>query len=159
MSRKLFNPGVLFLCFVLNNISYAQSDDFGRLFTAPEERQELQILRTFKGENKGAIVAESSVANVAADTDRMDNIMLNGFVYRKDGKNTAWLNGVNTYIGDKAADSFRVGKHNISSNRVSVLLPKFDIQVDLKVGESYDIDDKSRLDMMKDADSMNILKH
>src|SRR5581483_10127985 len=81
----------------------AAADPLGRLFTTPEERAQLQQLRTAP-----PVVAKPAPppAPVAVQTPpEVPPVTVNGVVVRSRGESTAWVNGKNTYDGDLSADN------------------------------------------------------
>lgn len=125
---------------------YAQSYGFGRLFTSPAERQHLEALR--KSAMK-PITQQQQKKAVAADDFGSDKITFNGVVYRA-GKSTIWLNGVNIYASERDEHTtkyFQLDQHNINSDKASIFIPE--INTELKVGQSYLIEDSSRSDLVE----------
>ncbi len=155
-------PSILFVCsFVLSGISYAQaaSDGFGRLFTTPEERRNLQILRYSAPEIEEVIEIIVEVDEVAEDKTEprdIDGITLNGIVYRKGGKSTAWLNGSNSYEGSLTSEYFRINTSDINGKTVSVTVPEASLEFDLKVGQTYEPNYDRLLDIVDDGDEITI---
>ncbi len=152
-----FTPSILFICsFVLSGISYAQvaSDGFGRLFTTPEERRNLQVLRNSEPEVEDEIEiiledVDEVVAEKAEPRD-IEGITLNGIVYRKGGKSTAWLNGSSSYEGSLTSEYFRINTGDIDSKKVSITVPDASLEFELKVGQTYEPNDDRLLDIVKD---------
>lgn len=158
-------PGIfLILSFALSGVPYAQaaSDDFGRLFTMPEERRKLDTLRNAKQQAVVEEVTEIFVEDIdenvgAIEQPDIEGITLNGLVYRKGGKSTVWLNGTNSYEGNLASEYFRINAGNINSEKVSVTVPEVDLEFDLKVGQTYEPNDGTLLDIV-DNDVPFIIK-
>jgi len=108
-----FISGILLLCGLVTSSNvyvYAVSDGFGRLFTTPEERKKLQVLRYSKLQVEEPVepvelIAEEIKEHVA-DLERPDieGITLNGIVYRKGSKSTVWINGTNSYEGSLSSE-------------------------------------------------------
>jgi len=160
---KLISGILLILSFAMSGIPYVQaaSDDFGRLFTTPEERRKLQTLRNAKPEVKVEEVPEIFVEDIdenagVIEQPDIDGITLNGIVYRKGGKSTVWLNGTNSYEGNLASEYFRINAGDIDSEKVSVTVPDVDLEFDLKVGQTYEPNDESLLDLVEDDESLII---
>ncbi len=149
---KLISGILLILSFALSGIPYVQaaSDDFGRLFTTPEERRKLQTLRNanpiVKIEKFPEVFIEENVE--AIEQPDIEGITLNGIVYRKGGKSTVWLNGTNSYEGNLASEYFRINAGDINSEKVSVTVPDVGLEFDLKVGQTYEPNDGSLLDIV-----------
>ena len=157
-----FISGILLISsFALSGILYAQaaSDDFGRLFTTPEERRNLQIMRYSAPEVEEVIEIIVEVDEVAEDKTEprdIDGITLNGIVYRKGGKSTAWLNGSNSYEGSLTSEYFRINTGDISSKKVSVIVPEASLEFDLKVGQTYEPNNDRLLDLVENGDEITI---
>ena len=157
-----FISGVLLISsFALSGISYAQaaSDGFGRLFTTPEERRNLQILRYSAPEIDEVIeiiVEVDEVAEEKTEPRDIDGITLNGIVYRQGGKSTAWLNGSNSYEGSLTSEYFRINTGDINSMKVSVTVPEAGLEFDLKVGQTYEPNYDRLLDIVENGDEITI---
>ncbi len=141
----------------------AASDGFGRLFTTPAERRSLQELR------ETAPLVEEPVQVIVPETDvlaeekvvprNLEGITLNGLVVRKDGKSTVWLNGSNSYEGSLASEYFRIDTDDINKKKVSVKVPDVDLEFDLKVGQTYEPEDESLLDIVAEGDEVKKSKN
>ena len=160
-----FISSVLLLCGLVmsgNVFVYAASDGFGRLFTTPEERRNLQILRYSKPEIEEVIeiiVEVDEVAEEKAEPRDIDGITLNGIVYRQGGKSTAWLNGSNSYEGSLTSEYFRINTGYINSMKVSVTVPEAGLEFDLKVGQTYEPNNDRLLDIVENGDEITILRN
>jgi hypothetical protein len=153
-SVKFFS-GILLLCGLVissNVYVYAASDGFGRLFTTPGERQKLQVLRYSKPQVEVEAPVEIIVEEPVEEVERPDieGITLNGLVYRKGSKSTVWINGTNSYEGSIASEYFRIKAGDINGEKVSVTIPEVDLKFDLKVGQTYEPNDESLLDLVED---------
>ena len=160
ISYKSILSILLSCCFVISgtSYSYAASDGFGRLFTTPEERRKLQAMRYSEAEVEEAIeifveVIDEGLEEVVEQRD-IEGITLNGIVYRKGSKSTVWLNGSNSYEGSIASEYFRINTGEINSKKVSVTVPEADLEFDLKVGQTYEPNDESLLDIVEDGDEL-----
>ncbi len=164
MSAFKFITGVLLLySFVVSGTFSAQaaSDDFGRLFTTPEERRKLQALRYAEPEPEVIEEIEIPVElidEVAEEIEEPDieGITLNGLVYRKGSKSTVWINGTNSYEGSLASEYFRINAGDINSKKVSVTVPEVNLEFDLKVGQTYEPNDGSLLDIVEGENEIAI---
>ena len=160
---KFISSVLLIYGFVLCITPCAQAapDGFGRLFTTPEERRYLQELR-YSGpeiEEVIEIIVDVDVDEVAEEKTEprdLEGITLNGIVYRKGGKSTAWLNGSNSYEGSLTSEYFRINTDNINSKKVSVTVPEVGLEFDLKVGQTYEPNDESLLDIVDHDDDIEI---
>ena len=166
---KFISGLLLTVSFALSSISYthAASDGFGRLFTTPEERKKLQELRHAVPEPEVEEVIEiivdeidevAEVAEEKSEPRNIEGITLNGIVYRKGNRSTVWLNGSNSYEGSLASEYFRINTSDISGEKVSVTVPEVNLGFDLKVGQTYEPNDESLLDIVEDGDEIIILK-
>jgi len=166
---KFISGILLSYSFVLGSISYthAASDGFGRLFTTPEERIKLQELRYAVPEpevEKAIEIIVDEIDEIVEVTEEkveprdIEGITLNGIVYRKGNRSTVWLNGSNSYEGSLASEYFRINTSDIHSEKVSVTVPEVNLSFDLKVGQTYEPNDDSLLDIVEDGDEITILK-
>ena len=121
-------------------IASAPAEDFGRFFTTPTQRQYLDQLK-----NRGApiVVKIDDDLNVGAKAPEKqevvnDALTVRGLVYRKDGKNTAWLNNSNTYEGDVAWEYAGVKEDKITPSKVEVRVGDKSEDINMKVGEKYE---------------------
>ncbi len=113
----------------------AAADPLGRLFTTPEERAQLQQLRTAP-----PVVAKPAPppAPVAVQTPpEVPPVTVNGVVVRSRGESTAWVNGKNTYDGDLSADHVTVDTQDLRGARITVQTPDHLPDVGLKPGQTY----------------------
>jgi hypothetical protein len=162
---KLTSKIIFLLSFVFASISTTQaaSDDFGRLFTTPDERKKLQTLRNSApeiDEEIEIIVEEFDVVEEEVKPPRdINGITLNGVVYRKGNKSTVWLNGSNSYEGNLSSEYYRINTKDINDKKVSVTVPEFDLQFDLKVGQTYEPNDERLLDIVEDGDDVEISRN
>ncbi len=154
ISGKLISGTLLISSIAWSSISFTQaaSDNFGRLFTTPEERRKLEILRHAKPQAVVEEVPEVFIEETVGAIEQPDieGITLNGIVYRKGGKSTVWLNGTNSYEGSLASEYFRINAGNINSEKVSVTVPEAGLEFDLKVGQTYEPNDGTLLDIVDD---------
>ena len=160
-----FISNILLLCglvLCVTPCAQAASDGFGRLFTTPEERRNLQVLRYSAPEVEEVIEIIVEVDEVAEDKTEprdINGITLNGIVYRKGGKSTAWLNGTNSYEGSLTSEYFRINTGDINSKKVSVIVPEADLEFDLKVGQTYEPNDGSLLDIVDEDDEIAVSRN
>jgi hypothetical protein len=157
ISIVLFSTG-----FTISNISYSQAepDGFGRLFTTPEERRNLQELRFSEPEVEEVIEISleeiDQVVEEKAEPRNIEGITLNGLVYRKGSKSTVWLNGSNSYEGSLSSEYFRINTSDINSKKISVTVPEVNLEFDLKVGQTYEPNDESLLDIVGNGDEIEV---
>jgi len=119
------------------NVSFAE--ELGRLFTTVEERQMLDGLRNAKP-NEIIVVGEESKPVIGG-------ITVNGLVYRKGRKSTAWINNENTYEGNLSHQYIRIHPENINPDKIQVEISENVTDISLKVGETYDPSDENVTDL------------
>ena len=136
---------VLVLLSQIMQVPFVLADDLGRLFFTPDERRELDRLRSQKNQPKPGqeIVvdiepeAEPEPETVVPD---IGGITVNGLVYRKGGKSTAWVNNANSYEGDLTNRYIRIDANNIKPEDVEIIIPSREKKLKLRVGEIYEPD-------------------
>ena len=157
---KFISSSLLSCALIFIGISCAEaaSDEFGRLFTTPEERNNLQVLRYAAPEVEEVNIIIEEIDDVVEEDEPRDieGITLNGLVYRKGSKSTVWLNGSNSYEGSLSSEYFRINTSDINDKKVSVTVPEVDLKFDLKVGETYEPNDESLLDIVDHDDDIEI---
>lgn len=115
------------------------AEPLGRLFSTPEERNNLDYLR----ESKKNLPIETETVVEQSVIERRpvtlpDAINLQGYVKRNDGKDgTIWINGeaIQENSGNK---DVRVGKLPTNSNRIPIRIPANGKQLSLRAGQVYD---------------------
>ena len=119
-------------------VEYSCADELGRLFTTPAERNMLEKLRHEEPKKVEIpdIVVEENVAEKEVKPE--GGITINGLVYRKGGKSTAWINNSNTYEGDLSNQYLRINAENIEPEDVQIEIPGNTNNIKLKVGQTYD---------------------
>ena len=139
---------------LIGGMQAARSDDFGRLFTTPKERERLDEIRNAAAST--TVNIKDTELNVNEATEKVEpkheDIKVKGVVYRSDGKNTAWLNDTNSNEGDVASQYLKVDEHNINPDGVKLVLPGNKKAVHLKVGEAYDSATDKTSDMIPKND-------
>jgi len=124
--------------------AYAAPDDFGRLFSRPAERKNLDVLRQ---NQKLKVITPQDIVQPeqtisAAPAELPDPIALQGFVKRSDGTSTLWINNKVVQEGS-AVDNVQIGKLHEqrggvgSSDSLNVKIPANGKQVRLKAGQVY----------------------
>ncbi len=120
----------------------AYADNFGRLFTTPSERKELDRVRLIK-ERKPRQAETVQIEEFLEPTEIKKEIVirnairLKGIVHRSDGKNSAWINETNTFEGNLESQFIQVPNSNITFEQATVIMPDDSTSVDLKVGEVF----------------------
>lgn len=161
---KVTSNILLSYCIAIGSISSVQaaSDSFGRLFTTPQERKNLQVIRFSEPEAEVTEAIEIFVEDIDEIVEEkveprdIEGITLNGLVYRKGSKSTVWLNGSNSYEGSLASEYFRINSGAIESEKVSVTVPEVDLEFELKVGQTYEPNDGSLLDIVDEDDEIAV---
>lgn len=119
--------------------------DFGRLFTTPEQRANLDYLRkTSKApnlkENTGNI--DQTFELPTEPLEPPASVSMQGYVKRSDGKKgTVWVNNTPMQESTKNSD-IQIGKLK-DSNRVDISLPANSKHLRLKAGQVYDSETNS----------------
>ncbi len=149
---------------------YAGAQQFGRLFTAPEERQRLQELREAHIPKTGAgnILRGEEDKRTGRKTDpgfagvshRVEErspdiedsppaavITLKGIVYRQDRTRMVWINDGNPEEGVATLGYRELGKEETPDNKVTIELPVTGKIVKLKPGQSYHLHSGAVLDV------------
>lgn len=118
----------------------AATEYLGRLFTTPQERSNLERLRNqqpVEVKEPEIIVKEIPKEKEQQQPD-IGGITVNGLVYRKHGKSTAWINNNNTYDGNLENQYIQIDARDIDPDKVVIEIPWSDKEVELKTGETYD---------------------
>ena len=116
------------LCLVLSCVATAPAcaDELGRLFFTPEQRGALDARRKARIPDKPtAVVVESPVTRI------------DGFVSRRGGKSTTWVNGEVVPEGTQP-EGLRVRPKRNDTGQVVVNIGETESEVDLKIGQSFD---------------------
>lgn len=130
------------ICTVLYCISMASYAEapFGRLFTTPTERANLDYLR--KTAKPASLSQEPSETNSVSDeplvTEPPAAVSMQGYVKRSDGKkSTVWIN--NTPMQESSSNSeVQIGTLNKANNQVQIKVPANNKHLSLKAGQVYD---------------------
>lgn len=145
---------VLLLCTAGISTAYGV-EEFGRLFTTPKQRQQIDELR----QSRSGLVIEVKDEELELDQtavveeDTRDRLVVKGLVYRSDGKNSAWVNDSNSYEGDLTSDFTIINSSGIHPDRVEIGLPGSDENIPLKVGQTFDPESMEVQDVVNDDDS------
>ena len=139
---------VVFIIFGQNSVN---AEEFGRFFTAPKQRQQLDELR--RAEPDVVVEIRDEEINLQEEETvekiQLNTISVKGLVYRNDGKNTAWVNESNSYEGDLSSQYTKVLENKIEQDKISVELPDNKTDIILKVGNSYEPSTGRVLDIVK----------
>ena len=147
-SSKKTLPSALTILFLLQGI-YADcvyADELGRLFTTPAERKMLNEIRYAPPEPVAEpVVVEKPIEEIMEPEVveeeppvLTDTIQVKGMVYRKNGRNTAWINDSNTFEGDLESQFIKVRPDEIGRDEVQIIMPDNTTQIELKAGQSYE---------------------
>ena len=139
--------GSALLSFALVVESHAQTR-IGRLFSGPDQRMELDRLRS---DTDFGAPAEPIVDPAGPDS-RSDPeggttalaVTFNGLVVRSDGHRVAWIDGVETAPGATTATGVRIEAHRAPGARLGVRLPDGRTSAVLEPGQSIDADGRMR---------------
>ncbi len=130
---------------------HSAADEFGRLFTTPQERLTLERLRHMPTQptldETPARIEEAPEARHMLPAE-LDTITLNGVVYRQGRKSTVWLNGTRHYDGRSTDEHVRVRAKDVGRKTVSVTVPATGLAFDLAVGQTYALDDETVSDII-----------
>ncbi|MGQ0751690.1 MAG: hypothetical protein ACT4PS_14240 [Betaproteobacteria bacterium] len=126
MMRALCAAGML-----LAAAAASAAEPLGRLFYTPAQRAQLDTLRSQK--NVAPPVQEAKEPPAAPEV-----LTYGGIVRRSDGRSTVWIN--NRMVNDgKAPDDLSISSRSRSDDRVRVRLPQAPGPVELRVGQSFDV--------------------
>ena len=126
----------------------AGEQQFGRLFTTPEQRQRLQELReerrrtpgsrkgagTETGEMAGRYHAGQSKAGTSRGPEPPPVITLKGLIYRNDDARTAWIKAQD---GTVVLDSGQLQTGELPDREAAIHVPVSGKSVKLKPGQSW----------------------
>jgi hypothetical protein len=116
---------VCLLAFVAGPLPCA-AEELGRLFLTPEQRAALDARRKARIPDKPAAVI------VESPTTRLD-----GYVMRRDGRSTVWVNGEPSREG-MPPEGLRLAPRRNDPSRVSVTISESERQFELKIGQKLD---------------------
>ncbi len=122
--------------FIIQNV---HADELGRLFTTKAEREMLDNLRyATNNELEPIVVVIEEPEEPEEIKPEIGGITVNGLVYRKGGKSTAWINNANTFEGNLGNQYIQVNADDIDPESVQIQIPESVADITLKVGETYD---------------------
>lgn len=126
MTRAFIMAGLLWIA-----AGVSSAEPLGRLFYTPAQRAQLDALRSQK--NVAPPVQETKEPVAVPET-----VTYGGVVRRSDGKSTVWLN--NRVVNDgKPLDDLSISSRVRPDHRVTIRLPQAPGSVELKVGQSIDV--------------------
>lgn len=106
-------------------LSTYESIAFGTLFTSPDERNRLNLYRN-----------DDKVRSYATSPEITDKIHLNGFVVRKEGKRTVWINNRSS---EQRINNRQISIHSVDKEKVRVTLDGWSRPVNLRPGQAIDL--------------------
>jgi len=153
-SHKMLTSLLASLCIILlplqshAEITTESSQLLGRLFSKPNERSNLNVIRQNQKLKTITAIDAQQAATMSAPTpaELPDPVTLQGYVKRNDGAaNTLWING-QAVQENSSIDHVRIGKLNqkgfskkgASTEGVDVKIPANGKQVRLKAGQMYE---------------------
>ena len=129
--------GYLLAVHVATSMFAASASPLGRLFTTPEERDELDALRQSPGYQ---LPVDAGDAMPFVEDFRLD-----GIVVRSSGNNASWINGSSIFDGEASREGVRVEVATSgSAPRVRLFRGRDAIQ--LKPGQTIDVTTRSVLE-------------
>ncbi len=132
MMRIILIVGLLF-----SNLTIA-SDNFGRLFTTPVERANLDYLRKTSTQANSAKEKEDVTETSEIEPAHLPaSVSMQGYVKRSDGKKgTVWLNHQPVQENSNNGE-LQIGRLGRDSNEVQLSLPNSGKNFRLKAGQVY----------------------
>ncbi len=130
-----------FLTLGLGPSSPVSAQQLGRLFTTPEQRSELNRLRAEFDPNMKVEEAKPAPDLVfTAPRPSVNQVTVNGILFRSDGQDMSWVNGVAIRRGEVTREGLRVLPKNRTGGGVRIELPNdYFKPIDLKPGQKVDI--------------------
>ncbi len=122
----------LVLAWLLGTGTGAGAEELGRLFSTPEERDRLDLVRT-----SGEPAARSDSGSRAAPAQTTSRLSVNGLVMRERGPDAVWINGERVSRGERTREGIR--GQGEEGARVRVILPQDAGVVRLKAGQQIDL--------------------
>jgi hypothetical protein len=113
-----------------------QTQDLGRLFTTPEEREMLEALR--RQPPKPQTAAAPVVTPTVESAPVVPNVTMNGLVRRSHGRGMVWVNGMTSLEGDLDAQGIAVDVGALRDTTLPVRIGNAPLAVGLKPGQTYD---------------------
>ncbi|MFK8067346.1 MAG: hypothetical protein AB8D52_03795 [Gammaproteobacteria bacterium] len=113
-------------------------------FEPPQEKYKHEVVDQFQFQPEPKQIAVKTIPEpkpeiVIIPAPDIPNITVNGFVKRSGGRNTAWVNGMNTNDGYFEPQHIKVNPNRIGRDHVHVEVDDINIgDVSLKVGQTLD---------------------
>ena len=129
---------------------------FGRLFSTPEQRAELDRMRR-DAESVGVpmpVPADTGTSpgpsQESEEAPRLGAVTIDGIVIRRDGHGIAWVNGERAAIGTTTPEGVRVGALLARQGHVRIRIPGERGSVDLEPGQTIVVESGRVLDAYQD---------
>jgi hypothetical protein len=141
-------------CLLVSSLASAQ-ENFGRLFTTPSERVNLDYFRKMTKdvsakENRESVSAAPAEVMEEVTAEPPEPISMQGFVKRSDGKRgTVWINH-QPLLENTRHDELNVGRLTKDKSEVEIGL-KSGQHFALKAGQVYEITSNKRQEIAKPA--------
>jgi hypothetical protein len=145
----------LFISGLALQVQAEPNGEFGRLFSKPNERSNLNILRqNQKLKPIGTPEAQPETTLNAAPAAPTEPITLQGYVKRSDGTSTLWINN-QAVQENSAVDNVKIGRLNkrgfsqkgASTEGVDVKIPASGKHIRLKAGQMYEPESNQIVEM------------
>ncbi|MGZ3237676.1 MAG: hypothetical protein ACXU8A_09910 [Burkholderiaceae bacterium] len=137
---------IRFSLLIVSSMYFAQAiaveQPIGRLFSTPKERAELDQARQSNSKNR--VESSTPVANQLGD-----QIMLDGFVKKNNGKTTVWVNQVPQH-GHENPQGITIVQSGHNPSTISMQLPSGK-SVYLKAGQTFNATSGKVIDVYDDA--------
>ena len=148
--KKYLLPIGLF-CLLLSPVCFIQNlyaDELDRLFLTKADRKMLDELRYTQPKDTETIkiVIEDIIEDESHEPE-LGGITVNGLVYRKGGKNTAWINNTNTFEGGLGNQYIQINVDDINPESIQIQISGSVTDIKLKVGETYDTATEKVIDL------------
>ena len=161
--RKLVMFAACCCCGVMSEPTRAEAIEypFGRLFTAADERQNLDAIK--RGNKASALAVEDTVTvpMEPALTQDTSSVRFSGYIKRADGSVVLWVDGETDLSGRSDAQyKQRLSSENreaLFSARSNPSSDGSDQQVRLRVGQTWMIDEGSVVEIYQGVDLMDKL--
>jgi len=136
----------LFISLMTTQVQAEPNNEFGRLFSKPNERSNLNILRqNQKLKPIGTPEVQPEEALNVAPATPTEPITLQGYVKRSDGTSTLWINN-QAVQENSTVDNVKIGRLNkrgfskkgASTEGVDVKIPASGKHIRLKAGQMYE---------------------
>jgi len=134
MSTRFCKPGMLRLLLLsMSSLllipAYAVEQPIGRLFSSPRERATLDQIRQQSSRDRVGVT-------VPVEEQLSNQVMLDGFVKKNNGKTTVWINQVPQH-GQESPQGITILQSGRNAPVVSMRLPSGK-NVNLRAGQTFD---------------------